>query len=114
MAVFVFDIRTKCSKAARLPLLPMIDLCLCFFGEIVFVYAAEGTFEIRGEILEFRSGSDTVLGSAERFVIYPAANVTYIFFHFFAIPFFHEMGSKSAAPCLQRGQMKSSGSGSPS
>ncbi len=51
------------------------------FGEIVLAYAAECAFKIFGKIFKFCAGFDTEFGSAEFFVVYPAANVTYIFFH---------------------------------
>ena len=52
-----------------------------FFRKAVLAHRAEGAFEILGKILKARSGSYAVLGSTNLFVIFPSANVTYVFFH---------------------------------
>jgi len=52
------------------------------FAEFFFAYSAEGALEILGQILEFRSGSDSVFGISLSLVVFPAANLTYVFFHF--------------------------------
>ena len=54
---------------------------LNFFSKMIFVKSAERAFKIRGKVFEFCAGCNAVLGCAERFVIYPAAYFTYIFFH---------------------------------
>ena len=50
-------------------------------AEVLLAYRTERAFKIVGKILEFSSGSDAVLGITERLVIFPAANVAYVFFH---------------------------------
>lgn len=49
--------------------------------EVILAYSAKGALEILGKILKLGSGSDAVLGSACLLVIFPSANVTYVFFH---------------------------------
>ncbi len=51
------------------------------FAEIVLAYSAKGAYEIFGKILELCAGSNSVVGIAEGFVIFPSAYVAYILFH---------------------------------
>ena len=60
---------------------------LCFFfsilcfAEVILAYAAKGAEEILRKVLKFRAGGNSVLGVADSLVIFPAANVAYVFFH---------------------------------
>ena len=54
------------------------SLYLCF-RELVLAHEAEGTFKV---IVNFRpggAGGDALLGTAQLFVVFPAADVAYIF-----------------------------------
>jgi len=89
------------------------------FAEIFLACAAEGACKVFGKVFEFGAGSNAVIGIALCLVVFPATQITYIFFHFckphfIFLLFFYLISSKSEAPCLQSGQMKSSGSSSPS
>lgn len=79
------------------------EFCL-FFAEIIFAYAAESTLKVIGKVLEFGAGCDSVIRVTGGFIVYPSAYVTYILFHFVFLQFYF-ISSKSAAPCLHKGQM---------
>ena len=55
---------------------------LLFLAEGILAHSAKGALEILGQILELCSGSYSVFGIAELLIIYPSANVAYVFFHF--------------------------------
>ena len=51
------------------------------FAEIALIYAAERADEIFRQIFKFGAGLDAVVRIADFFVVFPTANVAYIFFH---------------------------------
>ena len=55
------------------------SFCLFSFAEVFFVYAAEGANEIFGKIFELRAGFDTIIGVAHSFIVFPTANIAYVF-----------------------------------
>ena len=52
-------------------------------GELVFTYSAYGADKVFGKVFKLGTGLDTVFGVSFCGVVFPAANVTYIFFHNF-------------------------------
>ena len=60
---------------------------LIFFAELILAYAAQRTLKILGKILPLCTGSDSVIGISNCFIINIAANVTYVF-HFLYSPLF--------------------------
>ena len=59
-----------------------IPLSLLCFAELILPYATQRAFKILGKILKLGTGSDAMLGITYCLIIFPTANVTYIFFHF--------------------------------
>ena len=51
------------------------------FAELILAYTAQGASEVLGQIFKFGAGRDSVIGIANCFVIFPAANVTNVFLH---------------------------------
>ena len=51
------------------------------FAEFFLADAAKGAGKILGKILKLCAGSDSVIGIADAFIIFPAAYIAYIFFH---------------------------------
>ena len=49
------------------------------FRELVFIHHAQGAVEILGNVFPLGSGSDALFGAAQFFIIFPAADITYIF-----------------------------------
>jgi hypothetical protein len=49
--------------------------------EVLFAYAADGTYPILGKIFKSRAGSNTVIGIANFRIILITAYIAYIFFH---------------------------------
>lgn len=58
---------------------PAVSLFLLRFAEAVFSRAAERADEIVGKIFKLRAGRNAVLGIADGFVVFPTAQITYIF-----------------------------------
>ena len=50
-----------------------------FSREHILAYAADGADKILGQIFKLSAGSDTVVGIADLFIVYPAASVTNVF-----------------------------------
>jgi hypothetical protein len=50
-----------------------------FCGKLILAYAAQGAFKIVGNIFPLGAGCDATLGVALCLVIFPTANVAYIF-----------------------------------
>jgi hypothetical protein len=51
------------------------------FAEVVLTDTAQRTLKVLRQIFKLRAGSDAVLGRALCLVVFPTANVSYIFFH---------------------------------
>lgn len=49
------------------------------FGELILADHAQGALEIFGDVFPFGAGCDAALGVAQGLVIFPSANVAYIF-----------------------------------
>ena len=69
--------------------------------EIFLVYSAKGANEILGKIFKLRAGSNSVIGSTELLVIFPAAYFTYIF-HFQFLLIKKSIKARARAPCKVR------------
>ena len=61
-------------------------------GKHILIYSAKGAFKILGKILKLCTGGDSVLRCTKLLVIFPAAYITYIFFHFLVSFLFTHIG----------------------
>ena len=87
----------------------LMGLCL-LLRELVLTSAANWAYKACRQCLELCSRLDSAVRSSLSFLVNPTAYVTNIL-HILLLYFIF---SKSAAPCLHSGQIKSSGSTSPS
>ena len=51
------------------------------FRKVIFADQTEGALEVFGEIFPLGSGGDSSVRIAQLLVVFPAANVAYIFLH---------------------------------
>ena len=56
------------------------SLCFLFgFREHILANSTKRTNKVFGKILKFGAGSNSVIGIADCFIVFPAASITYVF-----------------------------------